>query len=335
MKEASFYKDLGDKTVRCELCPHYCKLADGETGICRVRTNHNGVLMSDNYGKICSLRFDPIEKKPLYNFHPGDQILSVGSVGCNLACKFCQNWEISQTGVAEYPYLKETTPEEIVGMASGHAENAGIAYTYNEPTVWYEFMLDIARMAKEKGLYNVMVSNGFINMDPLDELNKYMDAYNIDFKAFNDKFYNEVAGARLKPVLKTIEAIKKAGKHLELTNLVITDLNDDPAEFTEMVQWIRENTGKDTPLHISRYFPVYKLNIESTSVRTLQRFYEIATEHLSYVYLGNTHTSNGSNTLCPGCGKLVIERSGYSTYKTGLDKEGNCRECGRNVIEFI
>jgi pyruvate formate lyase activating enzyme len=332
MLQASYYKVVEGETIRCTLCPHQCKLEAGEIGKCRVRKNEAGKLISENYGKVCSLRFDPIEKKPFYHFYPGMSILSVGSVGCNLGCKFCQNWEISQTGVPDFPFLKDTTPREVIDMALSRVDSAGIAFTYNEPTVWFEFMLNIAKLAKEKGLKCVSITNGYITKDPLEELMRYVDAFNIDLKSFSNDFYRQITNATLKPVLDSIIRMKTAGKHIELTHLVVTELNDDEEEFKQLVRWIRNETGKDTPLHISRYFPVYKMNKRSTSVKTMERFYEIASAELDFVYIGNMGGSEGQNTRCPACGNLVIERSGYSTYKVGLDSDGNCKDCKRIII---
>ena len=335
MQPALYYEKLKGQKVVCRLCPHECSLAEGKTGVCKVRTNVNGALMSENYGKLCSMRFDPIEKKPLYHFYPGSLIYSVGSVGCNLSCKFCQNWEISQTCVRDYPYLKEASPDKIVNLATVRGDNIGIAYTYNEPTVWFEFMLETARLAKERGLKNVAVTNGFINHKPLAELLPFMDAFNVDLKGFTEKFYKKISGASLKPVLDSIKLIKKNKKHLELTNLLITDLNDDENDFRRMLKWIAEEVGKETPLHISRYFPVYKLKNKATSVTTLLRFHKIAKEYLDHVYVGNIMTQEGQHTHCPGCGKKVIERNGYSTYRVGIDKSGNCKYCKAKIIACI
>ncbi|MFO7613963.1 MAG: AmmeMemoRadiSam system radical SAM enzyme, partial [Bacteroidales bacterium] len=227
MHPASYFTPLPGNKVKCTLCPHLCTLAEGKKGICHVRRNAGGTLVTDVYEKSCALRFDPIEKKPLYHFYPGSMILSVGSVGCNLRCKFCQNWEISQTCAEDYPFLKPVTAEEILRMSDDREDNSGIAYTYNEPTVFYEFMLDIAKKAKAKGLKNVAVTNGFINASPLNELLEYLDAFNVDLKAFTDDFYKRVTGGRLQPVKDTILAVSKAGKHLELTHLVVTGLNDE------------------------------------------------------------------------------------------------------------
>ncbi len=335
MHPASYFMTLENGKVKCTLCPHLCTLADGKTGICHVRRNESGSLVTDVYGKACCLRFDPIEKKPLYHFYPGSMILSVGSVGCNLRCKFCQNWEISQTCAEDYPYLKPATAAEILHMAGERHDNSGVAYTYNEPTVWFEFMLDIAREASSRGLKNVMISNGYINTTPLAELLEYMDAFNIDLKAFTDDFYKRVTGGRLKPVKDTILAIHRNDKHLELTHLVVTGLNDDPAKFEEMVKWIGEELGPGTPLHLSRYFPNFELENQATPLPRLLELYELATHYLDFVYLGNVAADEGRVTYCPGCKSPLIERVGYSTYKKGLDASGKCRKCGREVMRFI
>ena len=335
MKQALYFEKLDGLKVSCNLCPHRCKLSEGQTGICRVRTNAGGTLQSDNYAKVCSTRFDPIEKKPLYHYYPGSLIYSVGSLGCNLHCKFCQNWEISQTCVEDYPYASHASPDDIVKDASGHHDNIGIAYTYNEPTVWYEFMLDIARLACEKGLKNVVVTNGFIEKQPLQQLIPLIDAFNVDLKAFTEDFYKKVSFASLKPVLDSIKLIKKEGKHLEITNLVITGLNDDENDFHSMVSWIADETGRDTPFHLSRYFPVYKLENKQTSSETLLRFYEIAKQSLDYVYIGNMHSEQGQDTFCPGCGIRAINRRGYSIINPGLDKEGKCKYCGTKILAYV
>lgn len=335
MHEALFYKQLTDKKVKCLLCPHHCSIRDGDRGICRVRTNMDGVLYSENYEKVCSVRFDPVEKKPFYHFFPGRYILSIGSVGCNLGCRFCQNWEISQTGVGEYPYLKEMTVPEAISKAEARDDSAGLAFTYNEPTVWYEYMLDIARAASEKGLRSTVITNGYINEAPLRQLMEYTHAFNVDLKSYDNDFYTRVTSSRRDPVLSTIKTIAKAGHHLELTHLVITGLNDSEEKFRDLVSWIVDETGIDTPLHISRYFPVYKLENPATSVTTMMKFFEIAKEKLNYVYLGNLLTDDGQNTYCPDCGQKVIERSGYATYRTGLDTKGCCSNCRRCIIRYL
>ncbi|MEE4257424.1 MAG: AmmeMemoRadiSam system radical SAM enzyme [Bacteroidales bacterium] len=326
--KASFYNSLENDAVQCVLCPHECRLDPGKTGICRVRTNTDGILMSDNYGKLCSLHLDPIEKKPLYHYHPGRNILSVGSVGCNLHCRFCQNWEISQTAVKDYPYLNEYTPGSIVDLALEEKDNLGIAYTYNEPTVWYEYMLDIARLAAGKGLKNVMVTNGFINTEPLRELMPVMHAFSVDLKAFTENFYRRLTSSSLAPVLESLKTIREHGRHLEITNLLIPDQNDDEKDFRRMLEWIQKELGKETVLHISRFFPTYKLIHNSTPEALLLKFYDIAREYLDFVYLGNLHSDRGKDTLCPECSHLLISRTGYRTSLKGLDEHGKCEKCG-------
>jgi len=326
---------MDDQKVKCTLCPHLCVIANGKKGICRVRRNENGTLVSDVYGKSCALHFDPIEKKPLYHYFPGSVIFSIGSVGCNLRCKYCQNWEISQTCAEDYRYLKPVVMEDLVHLAKNRTDNIGIAYTYNEPTVWFEFMRDAARIAKDHGLKNVAVTNGYINAAPLAELLGCLDAFNVDLKGFSDDFYKRVTGARLQPVKDTILMIRKHQKHLELTHLVVTGLNDQKEQFEEMVKWIGGEVGPDTPLHLSRYFPNFELDHKATPLTKLLEFYEIATQYLHYVYIGNVMADKGATTFCPSCGSVVIERSGYSTYKKGLDALGKCRKCGREVIRDI
>jgi pyruvate formate lyase activating enzyme len=331
MKEASFYSVIDGK-VKCNLCPHNCAIHDGNRGICRVRKNEGGKLFSESYGQICSMNFDPIEKKPLYHFFPGSIIFSAGGLGCNLHCKFCQNWEISQTGTEEFGSLRAVTPEELIGKALSRSNNIGIAYTYNEPTVWYEFMLETAKLAQKEGLKNVMVTNGFINPEPLEALFPFMDAFSVDLKAFTEEFYKTITASRLEPVLAALKMIRKSGRHLEITNLVITDTNDDEKEFTEMVDWIASELGKQTVLHISRYFPMFKMDKEATSHAKLKTLFGVAVEKLDYVYLGNLMSGEGQNTFCPGCKTEVIERIGYDTRITGMDGEGRCRKCRQQVI---
>ena len=333
--EALYYQKLRDNKVQCLLCPHECRINPGNYGICRVRVNKEGVLHTTVYEKACAFRFDPIEKKPLYHFYPGHQILSIGTVGCNLRCTFCQNWEISQCCAEDYPYLKPMPVDEVMEMLEGKEDNIGLAYTYNEPTVFFEYMLAMARRVKQAGLKNVAVTNGFISKHPLLELLEYVDAFNVDLKAFTDDFYRRITTARLQPVKDSLVAIRKKGRHLELTNLIITGLNDHEETFEEMVRWISSELGKDTPLHLSRYFPSYKLDAPSTPVSTLSNLYDIALKHLQYVYLGNTDSSTGRKTVCPNCHHVAIDRRGYKTYKSGLDPNGNCQNCGEKILEHI
>lgn len=333
MHEACFYEKLANNAVVCRLCPHNCSINDGQVGLCGVRKNINGSLFAKSYGVVSTIHIDPIEKKPLYHFYPGKDILSIGSFGCNLKCSFCQNWEISQYKSGNFGYYRIYTVEEIVSEASNLNTNIGIAYTYNEPTIWYEFMLDIAQEARDNNLKNVMVTNGFINEKPLKELLNYIDAFNVDLKAFSEAFYKKITKSELSPVLRTIKQISDSGRHIEITNLVIPVLNDNEDEFRKMAKWISRETGRDTVLHISRYFPNYKMLIALTGLHILDRLYDIAREYLDYVYLGNVNLEpQKSFTFCSECGSKIIERTAYVTHLLGIDEQGCCKYCGNNVV---
>jgi len=332
MKEAMFYnKQEGDK-VQCLLCPHECVIEKGKSGNCRVRANHNGSLITENYGKISGFHSDPIEKKPLYHYYPGRSILSIGSVGCNLHCKFCQNHEIAQTGV-ENIRLRELSPDSIVNDAMRLKDNLGIAYTYNEPLVYYEFMRDTALLNKQYGFKNVMVTNGFFMSDPLERMFHFIDAFSVDLKAFTEDFYKKVTLSGLKPVMDSLKRIARSESFFEITNLIVPGLNDKSEDFTEMIKWISGELGENTVLHLSRYFPRYKLSIPPTSSEKISELFEIASNHLNYVYIGNLMTSNGQNTYCPECANSVIERDGYYVRTKGLDINGSCSKCKHRIIE--
>jgi pyruvate formate lyase activating enzyme len=336
MSEAKYYQIISKDSLRCNLCPHYCNLEEGERGKCGVRKNINGKLIAENYGVISSVHLDPIEKKPLYHYYPSSSILSVGSVGCNLSCSFCQNCDISQTTVDDYPWLRHHSVQQVLSYNDQYSENLGIAYTYNEPSVYFEFMLDLARESHKQGLKNVMVSNGYIASEPLSELLELIDAFNIDLKAFNNEFYRKFTDARLKPVKDNLIAIKKGGKHLEITNLVIPTLNDNEKEFEDMVNWICNELGEHTVLHLSRYFPAYRLQYPPTPTETIARLFEISKTYLPYTYTGNLNFTPGQNTMCHKCGSLLIERkSGYSTDVKGLDDQGKCLSCKTQILKNI
>lgn len=332
MRKACFYTSGNKDFINCNLCPHLCNISEGKTGLCKVRRNVAGNLVSDNYGKLTSLGIDPIEKKPLYHFYPGSKILSAGSWGCNFKCSFCQNWSISQ----EVPKLvsddakKVITPQQLVKRALEIPNNIGIAYTYNEPIVWYEYMLETALLVKAASLKNVMVSNGYINQVPLLELIPWIDAFNIDLKGFSNDFYKSFANGRLQPVLDTLKTIREAGKHLEITNLLIPAANDEIELFEEMLTWIYNNLGHDTILHLSRYFPNYYSLTDATSIETMTRMFAIASRHLLFVYPGNIQIGTTSNTYCPDCGNLLVERLGYNTRVVGM-QNAKCGACFRNV----
>lgn len=316
--------------IQCSLCPHNCIIKSDNTGFCNVRGNQNGKPILYTYEKIITRNLDPIEKKPLYHFYPGKKIFSIGSIGCNLRCIFCQNHEISQATSQNLGQLKTFSAPQIVEMALKQPNNVGIAFTFNEPTVSFEYYSEIAELSHQKGMKNVFVSNGYINPKPLKLLSPLVDAWNIDLKAFNNEFYQQHLSGSIKPVLETLINLRSEGKHLEITFLLIPGLNDSESEYTEMVQWISLNLGENTALHISRYFPRYKLKTEPTPADLMYRFYEIASNYLSYVYLGNVEMPGTSDTYCPKCKTLAISRSGYST-EIKLLNNSFCSNCGYQI----
>jgi len=282
MKEALYYEKLGGSRVHCHLCPNECVISEGKSGSCGVRVNKGGILYSEVYNKTTGISLDPIEKKPLYHYHPGEYILSLGTKGCNFHCLFCQNWHISQELDAP---TQEITSESVIDKAKLH-KSFGIAYTYNEPFIWYEFVLETAKLARRNGLENVLVTNGYVNMEPLERMLPLIDAMNIDIKSFDEDFYLKVCAGRLKPILEVIKRSAKAC-HVELTNLIIPTLNDSEASVQKMVDWIYDNLGPEMPLHLSRYFPCYQLDIPPTPIETLKMAERIAKKKLKYVHLGN------------------------------------------------
>jgi len=332
IKEAKYYKQLDNNNVKCVLCPHECIISPESRGKCKVRKNIEGKLYSENFSIVSAIHNDPIEKKPLYHFYPGKNILSIGSIGCNLKCKFCQNHNISQTTVDKFSHAKIIIPDVVINEAKRTRNNIGIAYTYNEPTVWYEFMLETAEKARAHKMKNIVVTNGYIKKEPLEELINYTDAFNIDLKAYTEKFYKKQTKATLKPVLKTIERISTSKTHYEITNLIIPGLNDKKKIFKEMVK-ILADINKDTVLHLSRYFPSYKTTIEPTNKTKMLKLFEIAKKYLDFVYLGNMITDRGQNTYCPKCNTKLISRSKYFTQINGLS-ENTCINC-RKVIPVI
>lgn len=330
LHEALFYHSLGDRQVNCVLCPRRCVIPDGKRGFCGVRENRGGTLYSLVYAKPCSLHIDPIEKKPLFHFLPGTRAFSLATVGCNLRCKFCQNWQISQASPEDVS-AENMTPQEVVEKALESGAPV-IAYTYTEPTIYYEYMLDIAKLAKKAGLKNVMHSAGYINEEPLRQLCPYLDAANIDLKGFSQRFYTEATLGNVDDVLRSLKILKESGVWLEITNLILPGLNDNPDEIRRMCVWIRENLGVATPLHFSRFWPMHKLiSLSPTPVETLEMARRIAQEEgIRYVFIGNAQTAEGENTYCPKCGKAVIRRTGYVVTEMNL-KDGHCSFCGQEV----
>ena len=331
---ASYWQPVKDKIVQCGLCPRRCILAPGQRGYCTVRINQDGLLYTLGYGNPVAVHVDPIEKKPFFNVLPGSSAFSIAVAGCNMRCLFCQNWQISQARPDEVTTYD--MPPEAVVEAAIKSGSKFVVYTYTEPTVFYEYMLDTAKLAKEKGLRNGMHTCGYINQEPLEELLEYMDAVNVDLKGFSEEFYKKMgAFAELKPVLETLKTVKKKGVWLEITNLIIPGQNDDPKEIRAMCQWIKDNLGDDVPLHFSRFTPAFRLqNLPPTPPEKLEEAYRIATEvGLKYVYIGNLPGNPHENTYCPNCKRLVIERLGYRVRPDGI-KGGKCVYCG-HVIDGI
>ncbi len=329
-REAMYYEKSGEGQVRCLNCPNTCLLEDGDRGFCRVREAKGGKLYSLAWSNPCAVYVDPIEKKPLFHFLPGTTAFSVATAGCNFRCKYCQNWQISQVRPEETHNL-ELLPEDVVDWAK-REKCRTIAYTYSEPTVFYEYMLETSKMAKVKGIRNIYHSNGYINPEPLERLCQYLDGANVDLKCFTDEFYRTVSAGRLRPVLNTLRTLREKGVHLEITNLVVPGLNDDMNSIENMCSWIKEELGEGVPLHFSRFHPMYKLkNLPATPVETLEMARERAVDvGLNYVYIGNVPGHEGENTYCPKCGRMVIGRRGYQITANNV-ADGRCRFCGREV----
>jgi len=326
-KEAKFWKSLSNRKVQCSLCSHNCKIDSEKVGICGVRKNKNGRLFSLIYGSCSSIASDPIEKKPLYHFYPGTNALSLGTVGCNFRCLHCQNFGISTVG-SDFSHIKEINPEEAVDLIRQYGCQ-GIAYTYNEPTIWHEFTFDSAKFAKKNNFYTVYVTNGYISEEPLRELSSVLDAMNIDVKAFTNDFYKKVCKAHLQPVLDTCVLARELGIHVELTYLVIPGYNDSSKEVENFCKWVFEKLGEVVPVHFSRFHPDYNLiNVPMTPMDTLLKVYDIAKKvGILYCYLGNVPTGDYENTNCPKCGSICIERKGFFVNNIGL-KGGKCSKCG-------
>ena len=329
--EALLYEITEKDTVRCNLCHHRCLIRDGATGTCRVRKNEGGTLYSLVYGKVIASHADPIEKKPLYHFLPGTSSHSIATVGCNLRCTWCQNWEISQMPADRGIITGEDqTPSQVVDRAKASGSRS-IAYTYTEPTVFFEYALDTAKLAHENALKNVFVTNGYMTEQALDMIGPYLDAANVDLKAFRDETYRKYAGARLQPVLDNLKLMKSKGIWVEVTTLLVPGINDDPHELKELVDFIVAELGSETPWHISRYHPAYRMGSgSSTSLSTIDAAAAIGLEKgLRYVYLGNI--AGETNTYCHECGELLIRRQGFSVLQNRIKPGAACPSCGANV----
>ncbi len=318
------------KTVQCQLCPKGCLIEPGQSGECRIRVNVDGRLAAVTYGHPCSMHVDPVEKKPMFHFLPGTSILSLATVGCNLHCKNCQNWEISQENPENVP-ADEAPPAMIPGLAKKY-NCLSVAYTYTDPVVFYEYALDSCIAVREAGLRNVLVTAAYINKDPWRRLIEHVDGIKIDIKSMREEFYRDICGATLAPVLDAAVIAKSMGKPVEPTNLLIPTLNDSDDELTQLARWIAGNMGRDTPLHFSRFFPNYQMkNLPPTPPETLERAKAIATsEGLHYVYIGNISMPDAENTRCPSCNALLIERRGYEILQNNL-RDGKCPKCNTEI----
>jgi pyruvate formate lyase activating enzyme len=329
-RPAQFWQRLDDKRVLCELCPHYCVIPKGRRGRCRVRENREGVLYTLVYGKPVAIGIGPIEKAPFHHFHPGHRRQTVATVGCNLRCRHCQNWFISQREFEEVRYHLRS-PQEIIAGVKRAGLNS-VSFTYTEPTVFFEYMYDIAKLAQEQGMKTTIVTNGFISPEPLRALLKHIDAVRVDLKGFTEEFYRKIVGGSLAPVLRTLKIIQEEGVWLEIINLIIPTLNDCPDEIRAMCKWILENLGPDVPLHLNRFFPAFKMtHLLPTPVETLEMAHRIAREvGLNFVTIGNLPGHRYDSTFCPTCGERLIHRVGMSILANNIE-EGRCRFCGREI----
>ncbi len=320
MKKAKYWEQKDNEAVQCLLCPNACVVKPGKAGTCKGRRNIGGELYAEQYGQVSAISMDPIEKKPLYHFFPGSEILSIGTIGCTFSCDFCQNYHLVEALVP----TDEIAPAGLIESAKSR-RSIGIAYTYNEPFVSFEFVLDTAIMAKEAGLKNVLVTNGYYHPEPFRELIPYIDAMNIDLKSIRDQFYRKYCHGKIAPVLKTIE---EAQKHclVELTNLIVTELNDSDSDLKDLIDWVA-SVNPEMPLHFSRYHPMYKMTKPPTPIERLEKAYELAAGKLKWVYLGNVFTDLGQDSLCPHCGATLVKRKGYSVSVLEL-KGSACGKCG-------
>ena len=331
-KEAMFYTPLPDGKLKCNLCGRRCVVADGASGVCQARTNKRGVMYTTAYGRSCSSSVDPIEKKPLFHFHPGARVFSVASPFCNFFCRFCDNWVISQQRSAYQ--TNEMSPSEVVETAQRYTSE-GISYTYTEPTTFYEWAYESARLAHAAGLFNTFVTNGYMSPEAAEAISPYLDAATVDFKGAGDpKFYAEVMRVpSVEPIYACLAALKKHGVHIEITNLIVPEYGDSEQRLRELALWIQSNLGPDTPLHILRFYPSYELiDVPPTPIGAIERGVKAAQDTgLRYVYAGNVPGHDGENTYCPKCRNLVVKRSSFEITGWNLTKDMKCTECGEKI----
>lgn len=330
IKEGVLYDELPGKKVKCNICSHRCTISEGKTGICRTRQNREGKIYTLIYNIVSSEAVDPIEKKPLYHFLPGTLSYSLGTIGCNFRCQHCQNWNISQASPVD-SHTFEITPETAIkrALASG---SKSIAWTYNEPAIWHEYTFDSAVLAKEAGLKTIYVTNGYITPEALRRMAPYLDAFRVDIKSFSEDFYKKTCGARLAPVLESTKLAKELGMHVETITLIIPTKNDSKEEITHIVRWVHDNLGEDTPMHFTRFHPMYKMDsLYPTPIETLEMAYDIAkNEGMRFVYLGNVAGHKYENTYCPKCNTLLIDRNGFRVSRINT-MDGKCPDCGEEI----
>jgi len=331
-KEAMLYEQLGKKDVKCNLCARGCTIRDGGIGFCLVRKNEGGKLYSLVYAKACSVCVDPINKKPLSHFHPGSLVMSIATVGCNFRCRFCDNWVISQEKeISGYDF-----PPEHVVKATKENGCQGISYTYTEPTIFFEYAYDTAKLARKEGFFNTFVTNGYMTTEAVRTIAPVLDAATVDFKGGGDpQFYKEFSAVpSVEPIYDSLKEMKKCGIHVEITNLVVPKVGDDLETIKELATWVKDNLGKDTPFHLLRFHPDYKLtDIPSTSLQTLEKACNLSVDvGLNYVYIGNVPGHRFENTYCPNCKELLIKRFSFEIVKWSLTEDMRCPACGENIV---
>jgi pyruvate formate lyase activating enzyme len=329
-KEAMLYEKL-DSVLNCHVCQRRCIISNGKSGFCEMRQNEDGILYSLNYAATSSVAVDPIEKKPLFHFYPGSMVFSLGSLGCNFRCRYCQNWNISQADIKKTS-TRDMPPEEAIRLTKEYGCQS-IAWTYNEPTMWFEYTYDSAKLAKKENINTIYVTNGYMSDEALELISPFLDAANVDLKGMSDSFYKELCEANLQPVLDNIQRMYDAGIHIEITNLVIPGYNDSEEDLKALVKFMAEEVGIEVPLHFSRFFPYYQLkDVHPTPVETLEKAQKMAYEAgMKYVYVGNVPGGDSENTHCPECQELLIKRDGFQILVNKLKKENKCPECGAGV----
>ncbi len=329
-KEAILYEKV-DNALNCKICQRRCLISPGKTGFCQMRENVDDKIYSLNYAAVSSAAVDPIEKKPLFHFYPGSMVFSLGSVGCNFRCRHCQNWGISQAELENIP-TRDMLPEDAIRLTKEYGCKS-IAWTYNEPTMWFEYTLDSAKIARREDIKTIYVTNGYMSEESFQEIRPYLDAANIDLKGMSEKFYQDLCEARLEPVLDTIVRMHDAKIHIEVTNLMIPGYNDSDEDVRSLVKFMADEVGVEVPLHFTRFFPQYQMQeLPPTEIKYLEKAYKIARDaRMKYVYIGNVPTADGENTYCPECGETVIKRDGFSVMSDKIKETRKCPRCKADI----